>query len=305
MGQVISYIWPSSTPQETEKPAEKEQSAQSVENQTETHEAPAQVQQEQQPAQPANPPPAKPRIDRSIFVQKNKTDETIVRVPGQINGNQFNADKLENCKVIVHDFCDSMMIDRCTNCEFVLSAVRGSIFARNCTNCKFALVCGQFRCRECVDCDVYMHVKTGPVIESSQNLKIGCALVNYPELEEQMKKAKLDPAVNIWNDIHDFTPGEGHYSLSVGEKLEMDILKNDAAFITPFTYSTTGDGTKYNAKIEEKYWMNLVQSSLSTLKIADTHREADGNFSVDIEAPSDDDVRTLLSEFEPISITMV
>ena len=287
MGQVISYIWPSSPqtqPEEQAQPAPQSNNEQKAE---------------------APKPQAKPAIDRSIFIQKEKKDETIIRTPGQINGNQFLTDKLENCKVIVTDFCDSMTIDRCTNCEFVLACVRGSIFARNCTDCKFAMVCGQFRCRDCNNCDFFMHVKTGPVIESSNNLRIGCALVAYPEMAEHMKKARLDPAVNIWNDIHDFTVAEGNFTLSSGVKLDMDILKNDAQIILPFTYPPTYDATRFSVKLADEHWLNIVKRSQDELHLENTHRESDGNFTVEVVAESADAAREMFSQYSPLEVNQI
>ena len=59
----------------------------------------------------------KKQVDREMLVQTKKKDEEIRRNPGDIGGNQFIVDELENCKVIVTDICDSMTLDRCTNCE--------------------------------------------------------------------------------------------------------------------------------------------------------------------------------------------
>ncbi|KAH0791941.1 protein XRP2 [Histomonas meleagridis] len=255
--------------------------------------------EEQKPSQPA-----RKAIDRSIFVQKNKSDETIVRTPGQINGNQFVVDQLERCKVIVTDFCDSMMIDRCNECEFVLSAVRGSIFCRNCSNCKFVIVCGQFRCRECNDCKFFMHVKTGPVIESSQNLQIGCANISYPELLEQMNKAKLDPVINLWSDIHDFTPGDNHFKLCPGEHLEMEIIPNSQENVLPFTFPPKTSGASYSVKLKADAIGTVAELSQNRIKIIGMSRGEDGTFSCELTAKSKDEATKLFTDnnVEPVSI---
>lgn len=267
--------------------------------------------QEQTPvntqAETAKPPetqaPARKKIDRSIYVQKEKTDETILRIHGEINGNQFCADRLTRCKVIVKDFVDSMTLDRCEDCEFLLSAVRGSIFARNCKNCKFAMVCGQFRCRDCVDCKFFMQVKTGPVIESSQNLSIGCAEVSYPELLEHMNKSKLDRALNVWCDIHDFTPGEGHYSLLSGEKLEMDILENGEP-ILPFTYALDKTKSRILVTLANEHMDAIAKRSYEDLKLVNINRVDDGHFSIELQS-SENEVKSALSAFEPLQLTRI
>lgn len=158
-------------------------------------------------------PPQRQQIDRSNFIQRNKADEVIVRGPGMINGNQFVAAQMERCNVTVHDFCDSITVDKATDCVFELAAVRGSVFIRDCTNSTFKVVCGQFRCRGCQGCTFLLHVKTEPVIESSRGIKIGSARVGYPELLTHMERALLFPTLNHWDRIHDFTPGPDNFSL--------------------------------------------------------------------------------------------
>jgi hypothetical protein len=79
-----------------------------------------------------------------------------------------------------------------------------------------------------------MHVKTGPVIESSSDLAIGCSTLYYPELLDQMSQAGLDPATNCWTDIHDFTPGPGHFEYKSGTKLDLSIMDKSGSAL-PFT----------------------------------------------------------------------
>jgi protein XRP2 len=221
MGGVLSYFWPSADPP---PPDASDPPPIPVPDPTPT------------PApQPPPAPPQRPVVDRSIFVQKEQNGQEIIR-KGQLNGQPFCGDRLENCKVIINDFVDSVTIDRSSNSDFVLSAVRGSVFVRNCTKCRFAIVSGQFRCRDCQDCDFFLQVKTGPVIEQSTQLRIGCAVVGYPELVGHMEKAKLDPVLNLWDDIHDFTPGEGHFELVSGRSLEMGINEIGEEAVLVFTW---------------------------------------------------------------------
>jgi protein XRP2 len=202
----------------------------------------------------------KKTVPRENLVQIKLKDTEIRRNPGDISGNPFQVDELTNCKIIVTDVCDSMTIDRCVNCEFILSAVRGSIFVRDCDNSKFHLVCGQFRCRSCTNCDFFMHVKTGPVIESSKDLAIGCSNLFYPELLDQMNQAGLDPVTNCWTDIHDFTPGAGHFEYKSGAKLELSIM-DVSGFTLPFTQIARGSNSVFKFRIQEAQISGLAEIS--------------------------------------------
>lgn len=311
MGAVISWILGSDNkapeqPKQVVQPEEPKPAVPAPEpKETPANPEPTNVAPAQDPKPEApKPAPAKKVIDRSIFVQKNKTDETIVRVPGQINGNQFLANTLTNCKVIVHDFCDSMTLDNCKNCDFVLAAVRGSIFARKCENCRFMMVCGQFRCRECFNCDFYMQVKTGPVIESSNNLRIGCGLVAYPELLEHMKKAKLENATNIWNDIHDFTPGDSpNFELCPGKKLEMEINELDGDLNVFYTYGRDPEAVHFAVTIKEEKTAELAKLSVSDLKLAATERSDAGIVCI-VAAESQEAAEEMFKALEPVEVKL-
>jgi protein XRP2 len=199
--------------------------------------------------------------DRSWYIVSDKTEERISRGPGDLDGNQFNLSKIIRCQVIVQDLVDSMFVDDCENSEFVLAAIRGSIFVRNCKDCKFVMVCGQFRCVNCIKCDFFMHAKTGPVVESSQGLRIGCASIAYPTLLNDMKRANIGRYVNLWSDVHDFTPGHGNFSVCDGEKLGFDFYPfSPENSVIPFLLSKEHGG-QYVAKFHLRDEDALVQRS--------------------------------------------
>lgn len=244
---------------------------------------------------------SKPAIDRSIFVQRKKTDETIRRVNGEINGNQFIASDLTNCKVIVNDYVDSMTFDRCNNCEMILSAVKGSVFVRDCNDSKFILVCGQFRARHCNNCDFFMHVKTGPVIETSENCRIGCAELSYPLLYQHMERALIPLETNIWYDVHDFTPGEGHFTYVSGERLHFDFVENaNARSMIPYIHMRDSGKSYFDAQTDEiNEIINFIHKDGS--KVIKITKNND-NYIFTFEASSLDDAKDQTSSIKVITI---
>lgn len=243
----------------------------------------------------------KKQVDREMLVQTKKKDEEIRRNPGDIGGNQFIVDELENCKVIVTDICDSMTIDRCTNCELILSAVRGSVFIRDCVNSKFQIVCGQFRCRTCTNCDFFMHVRTGPVVESSKDIRIGCSTLFYPDLIDQMNQMKLNPLLNCWTDIHDFTPGDGNFSYSNGQKLELEIM-DKSGICLPFTHKKESNIPIFKVKIHETQYQSLIEASYrDDVLLLDAKKEGN-NIICNFESNSKADLTNQISELNPVFI---
>jgi len=268
---------------------------------------PVRVEIRQDPVENAQPPPPQPApvenaqrpannprpvIDRSIFIQRNKSNETIVRTPGQINGNQFVASELNGCKVTVLDYCDSMTFDKCQNTDFVLSAVRGAIFVRECTNCKFIMVCGQFRCRDCMNCDFFMHVKTGPVVESSTNLRIGCAEIAYPELYAHMERAKIPVCNNIWTDVHDFTPGDGHFAYLDDAHLNLPHFPVNESML-PFIHRRDRNYLTFPITIDRQHIQKIIEVSKKARIVNIVEQEGIPNIAFSIECESSEAIPSL------------
>ena len=170
--------------------------------------------------------PIKKKVPIENLIQQNLKNQKIIRKEGEISGNPFQVDLLENCEVLITDFIDSVTIDRCKNCTFVLGVVKGSIFVRDCQNCIFNVICGQFRCRSCTSCNFYLHSKTGPVIEASSLIEIGCCNFSYEGILNHLKICQIDQFYNPFYDVHDFTPSEKNFIIQNGKKLINDLWNN-------------------------------------------------------------------------------
>jgi protein XRP2 len=156
------------------------------------------------------------------------------------------------------------------------------------------VVSGQFRCRDCTDCDFFLQVKTGPVIESSQDLRIGCGLVSYADLPAHMERAKLDPAVNPWDDVHDFSPGGGHHALAPGRRLELDINPIGDGLAVVFTWGTA-PGRHFAVTVPRDQIPQLARASIGPAKIVRTEKRDDGNVVAVVAAESVEDARAALA----------
>lgn len=99
-----------------------------------------------------------------------------------------------------------MSIDDCKDCKFFIGPTKGSIFLRDSENCVIVSASGQFRTRDCVKIDAFIHCDSQPIIESTTNFRVSCFQYYYDELEDQFEKADLSPFNNLWYNIHDFTP---------------------------------------------------------------------------------------------------
>lgn len=153
-------------------------------------------------------------INVKDFIVDGIKNETVGRMPGSVDGQQFIIQNCEDCNIYVFDHCATVTVDDCTNCRIFIAAIKSSIFIRDCSNCVIVTTCQQFRTRDCKRLDVFLYCVTKPIIESTTGVKFGCFQFNYPTLKNQMLAAGLNVFSNNWNCIHDFTPvpGEKNYS---------------------------------------------------------------------------------------------
>eukprot|EP00771_Trimastix_marina_P001506 gnl/Trimastix_PCT/2588.p1 GENE.gnl/Trimastix_PCT/2588~~gnl/Trimastix_PCT/2588.p1 ORF type:complete len:331 (+),score=46.86 gnl/Trimastix_PCT/2588:28-993(+) len=182
------------------------------------------------------------RPDPADFKFEGLAGVTVHKDAGSIDGDFFSMlDCRDSCMMLL-DHLDSCHVDRCQNCNIYIGPTSSSVFLRDSENCNFVVACGQFRTRNLRNCRVRLYCKTKPIIESSENIDLGCFDTSYQGLEEQMRRAGLDPHSNLWSEIFDFTPGENHYKFlppsPAGEPLMPQIAATagEAPLLVPPTY---------------------------------------------------------------------
>ncbi len=178
------------------------------------------------------------KLDPAQFMVMDKKGETVIRTQGEIAGNQFIIEGCTDCTIYLADWADSMTVDLCKGCTIFLAGCNGSVFVRDCQDCRFVLVCQQFRTRDCTDCHIDLFARTRPIIESSSALTMSCySGPSFDGHADIMKDAGLDPFINIWYTVHDFTeqPGETHYKQITKEPITAPESMPDAPCPVPQT----------------------------------------------------------------------
>jgi protein XRP2 len=155
------------------------------------------------------------KIDPKDFMVENLSNETVLKMPGSINGQQFIIQNCQGCTIFVLDHIATISIDDCSNCRIILGPVKTSIFVRDCVECKLLVACQQFRARDCRHIDVCLFSITQPIIESSTRMRFSCFQYHYPQLEEQFRQSGLSIFNNNWSNVHDFTPVQDEKNFSL------------------------------------------------------------------------------------------
>ena len=152
-------------------------------------------------------------LDNFKFI--GRKNEVLIKKPGDgIKGQQFMIDQCSGCTIFLLDNISTITIDDCKDCRIFVAPCTSSLFLRTTTNSTLQVACGQFRSRDCYNCDILLYSQSQPVIESSDNLRFGCFQFYYPELAQQFRDAGLSVWKNNWSDLYDFTkkPGRLHFS---------------------------------------------------------------------------------------------
>ncbi|KAH9105520.1 hypothetical protein AeMF1_018699 [Aphanomyces euteiches] len=170
-----------------------------------------------------------PALNRADFIVSKQTDATVVKRPGQINGQQFLIEDCTRCNVFVLDHCTSVQIDECHDCTIFIGPCTASLFVRNCSRTTLVCIVQQFRTRDCTDMDIGLFSSTAPIIESSKSLRVSCSRVSYMGLQRQLDISKFSVWTNKWSEVFDFTPAPGNWVPQATSRALLGKLPADVA----------------------------------------------------------------------------
>eukprot|EP00758_Cryptobia_borreli_P003622 Tbor_TRINITY_DN3872_c0_g1::TRINITY_DN3872_c0_g1_i1::g.5657::m.5657/K18272/RP2; protein XRP2 len=145
-----------------------------------------------------------PLSEDSTYIISHWNNREFVR-HNQVADQQVNIDYLNDCKVFILDPLDSTNVDDCNRTDMVFAAAKGSIFLRNCHNCVVTAACKQLRTRDCSNIELRLFSGTDPVVESSHNITFKPFNLKLPGLISAFKAAHLNPAMNRYIHVYDFT----------------------------------------------------------------------------------------------------
>ena len=185
------------------------------------------------------------------FIIENKTDSTIIKKIGQINGEAIKISSNINCNILIFDFSSSIYIQNCENCLFLLSPCSSSIQIRNCKNINAILAAAQIRLTNINSGNFYSYTCSPIAIELCNNICLGNFFVQYTELSEMFHKSNLNIWNNRWSQYNEFGKNENiFYDNEETKNFVVDKFLNlfnecyinyDQYQFLPFTYGKSID----------------------------------------------------------------
>lgn len=171
---------------------------------------------------------AKKRPNPADFRFENKSEESLIREPGQISPYDFSIDTLDKCVVHLLDKIAQITVDRATNSRLHFGPTEGSIFLRDCENCVVTASCAQFRLKNCKRLWIFLYCNSDPAIEYSSELVFGPYNFAYPLQDTHFAAAKLNPSNDKWSQVFDFNKtDEEHWRLMKPEEFKLMQWENE------------------------------------------------------------------------------
>lgn len=155
----------------------------------------------------------KSNLNKEDFIFTKRGEEVLLKVPRDIDGQQFIVEECEGSDVFLLDHMAALTIDVCKRCNVITGPVASSVFIRDCEDCIVVIACQQLRLRDCKNMTIFLHSTTGPIIESSSNISFGCYNYGYFGFEANLLSAEMSVWENEWYSVYDFTPASTNFKL--------------------------------------------------------------------------------------------
>ena len=157
-------------------------------------------------------------------------DQTVVLVP-RAAGMDYNLSDLVDCRVFIQGRLGALRLHRLTRCTVSAAPVAGSVFFDDVTDCTVFLVARQIRIHHTCRTDLYVQVKSRPIIEDTEGVRVAPLVTPsaYPGLARARREAGLGETEEglgtMWNQVDDFgwikqvqSPNWGE--IPVGERVQ-------------------------------------------------------------------------------------
>ena len=154
----------------------------------------------------------------TFYTFEKRKGERLIKKPGDIEGQPFALNELEDCEVLLLDHAEQVTVDLLKNCKVFIGPSCESVFFRDCQDCDVFVACKQLRCRDCHRCNISLFSLSEPVVETSSLIAFSPFGGAYGGLASKFQAANLDPEKNQWSRVFDFNKGdasipEPHWSI--------------------------------------------------------------------------------------------
>ncbi|KAL8467032.1 hypothetical protein ACS0TY_035928 [Phlomoides rotata] len=136
---------------------------------------------------------------------RNRENGVLVKeFHGNEAGGEFTLSNLRNCEVRLKGCLRALFVDKLVKCKVYAGVVMGSVLIEGAEGCVFVLASHQIRIHNAKNCNLYLRVRSRPIIEDSNGVKFAPYCLSYQGLEKELMEANLGEETGNWANVDDF-----------------------------------------------------------------------------------------------------
>jgi hypothetical protein len=141
----------------------------------------------------------------NFYSFRKRSNEKLVKYPGDLAGQPFEISQLESCTVLILDVTSQVNITGIRNSRVFITPCAGAVFISNAVNCLFSIASSQLRVSYSEDCVINAHVQNPPSIEMSRDITFGNFNGLHSLIKQQYRAALLDERIDRTLEVVDFS----------------------------------------------------------------------------------------------------
>eukprot|EP00877_Chromochloris_zofingiensis_P002777 jgi/Chrzof1/124/Cz01g04070.t1 len=132
------------------------------------------------------------------------TGQLVVKTAAELSGREFVLINLTNCTIYLLGPMAALRIHQLNHCTVYTGPITGSAFLNGASDCTFMLAAYQVRVHHVHASQLYLRVRSRPIIESCDGLSIAPYHVDGLGLTATIVEAKLGEDNGLWAQVDDF-----------------------------------------------------------------------------------------------------
>jgi len=152
------------------------------------------------------------KVEGASFI--GRKGETIVLDQSVLKNDDVYLKQCEGCTIFLCGVMGALRMKEIKDCVVMTGPITGGCLIEGAVNTKLYLVAHQMRLHNMVDCDLYLQMRSHPIIEDCTGLRFAPYTLEYPGLEEQLAGVDLaaEACGDKWSQVQDFKWLKQHQS---------------------------------------------------------------------------------------------
>ena len=138
---------------------------------------------------------------RKMIVLSTLNKQTLVKDSQTVRGSSLLVHRCGQSQLFFPTRLESLQLSRCVSVLVVVGSVKRTVRIKGCRNSTVIVTARRIVIQECLNCTFYLYTPNKPLLGiTCHNLTFAPLNLNYSGLEEDMRKAGLDPrSKNLWD----------------------------------------------------------------------------------------------------------